>query len=865
MKLNAETRALAALFAVLTLVLSAGASLAEDVDHPALREQLGLMERGGALPGVSGSVAGGLVNPALWPMLRSSGLYLGWDELEGDPYNGREHKDLTTILGAGNLGFGVRYRSLEDASHYEYTLGLAGGDKSLSLGASYVWTRGAESSFGKRSQINLGAIHRWRLFSLGYSTGYDFEAEHSITQADLGLRPLGPRLTLFGGASHIETDDLSDGQGGEYDDLAFSYGLEAKVLPGLNVAAIGRDSGSFSLRVDLAWGGSEAGGPPMRSVLGGRMHYDDDQKHVATTYSLETGVGPHLGMLFAKPHLYPEMHMRGGMSYRRYRYFDDSRRFLDVLNRMAAYAQDPSVAGVVLNLSNMGTSPANLWELRAQLAGLRAAGKKVVVYFDRAGLSLYMLASVADEIWMDPMGDLDIMGLVLGRSYYSRMLDKMGVGLDEWRFFTYKSALEGFSRTSMSDADREQLQAFMMDWYEEAVGLILDARGVSRESWDGLVNSKAYLLPKEALAAGLVDKLGDFHAASDGASEAGRRPSRDRVQAELGGLYGDRVWGPEEWGEPDRIALLYAIGGCSMDSGIEGRRLSKVIRGMRENEKIKAVVMRADSPGGDPLPSDLVSRELKETMDDKPVYISQGQVAASGGYWISMHSDAILASPFTLTGSIGVISGHFWDKGLGDKIGMDYDHVQIGDHADIYSGPSLPILGISIPHRPVTAEERKRAEFTMKDLYQDFTEQVAEGRGMTAAEIDAIGQGRIWSGTAGLENGLVDEIGGLWSSLLAAKQAAGIPAERRVTLVEAPDLGMFNLGIFQPKLLGMKLRWFGGDENAAADQELPLLSGRPWDQLPRAEREYLEQLIAAEGAPVLMMPPLAIEGVTLDP
>jgi protease IV len=854
-----------ALIGLTIMTFSGGTAFAETVDHPALVEHLGLMERAGALPGVSGSVLAGLVNPATWPMQRDGGTYFGWEDVEGDPYPDQDHNDFSSVLSAGNLGFGLRYRSLDEASHYTYTLGLAGGDRSHSTGFSYTWTRGAESSFGAKSQLNLGSVHHWRHVSLGASVAVEFESENNIYQLDLGLRPLGPRFTLFGGASFLDSDDLDDGMGGEYDEMAFSYGLEAKILPGLDIAAMGRDSGEISLRLDFAFGANAAGKPPVRSGFGARFHLDDEQEHAATTYSLESGIGPHLGMLWAKPNQYPELHLQGGLSYRNFRWFDDRRRFIDLLAQIADRAEDPSVGGVVINLSGFGTSPANLWELRAQLAGLRAAGKKVVIYFDRAGSSLFMLASVADELWIDTLGDLDIRGLAFGRTYLAGMLDKVGIGLDEWRFFTYKSALEGLSRTSMSDADREQYLAFMTDWYEEGVSLILEARGVSREDWDELVNGKAYLLPEEALAAGLVDGVGDFHEMRDAAKDADRRETGDRVVAKLDGLFGDRVWGPEEWGEPDRIALLYAIGECSMDAGIQGRRLSKTIRGVRDNSKVKAVVMRADSPGGDPLPSDLVSRELKETMESKPVLISQGQVAASGGYWISMHSHAIHASPFTLTGSIGVISGHFWDKSLGEKIGMDYDQVKIGEHADLDRGPVLPLIGAMLPHRPVTTEERARAEETIRTLYHDFTEEVAEGRGMSVEEVDAVAQGRVWSGTDGLEIGLIDEISGLWGTLHAAKQEAGIPADRRIELLEAPSLGDFNFGMFKPSLLGVSLPWFGGNAAETMPDASDLLAAAPWSSLPTAERLYLEQLINAKGSPLTMMAPIAIEGVELTP
>ena len=240
-------------------------------------------------------------------------------------------------------------------------------------------------------------------------------------------------------------------------------------------------------------------------------------------------------------------------------------------------------------------------------------------------------------------------------------------------------------------------------------------------------------------------------------------------------------------------------------------------------------------------------------------------MAASGGYWISMHGDKIFVSPFTLTGSIGVISAHIWDQGLGDKVGMDYDKVQIGEHADYQSGPVLPLIGVQIPHRPVTAEERARAESLIRTLYRDFTEQVAEGRNMTPEQVDRVGQGRIWSGDDGLALGLVDGIDGLWGSLLAAKRAAGIPDDRPVTLVEGPELGLFDFGLFTPEFLGQSLLARALGVKTAPAAPATLLRGAPWDRLPDQERDYLEALIVAGGAPLVMLPPFAVEGVRLEP
>jgi len=235
------------------------------------------------------------------------------------------------------------------------------------------------------------------------------------------------------------------------------------------------------------------------------------------------------------------------------------------------------------------------------------------------------------------------------------------------------------------------------------------------------------------------------------------------------------------------------------------------------------------------LPSDIVAQELKKTMEKKPVIVSQGMVAASGGYWISMNSNKIVAAPWTITGSIGVIGGWLYDKGFADKLGMTYDNVQMGKHADLGGGPTLPFIGASIPRRNLTPEERSYMEISIKKMYQNFVGKVAKGRNLTSEKVDEIGQGRVWTGTKGKELGLVDEIGGLEKAVSLAREAAKIPGWRKVELKEMPDKGLFDPNMFAPKLLGIKLP--------------------QWRESKRLEMEYWKLFLASEGRPMAMLPP----------
>ncbi|MCP4547398.1 MAG: hypothetical protein GY835_13150 [bacterium] len=853
---------------IMLVMISLSSTLAEDIDHPALSSHLQMLDRLTVTPGSSGSVAAGLINPAVWGTSSGNGSYMDFYNPVADAAGAGETTDLLGVSKLGPLGFGVNYRDYDFVNgpghtNYLYTLGLGFGNRSGGLGLSYSWSKGGHNLFEPRELINLGMIVRRSFCSFGSSMSYDFESENTIWQMDLGFRPFGPRLTLFGGASYIGAGDYGiPGTDDEYDKYAGNFGIDAKLLPGLSVAAGMRDTGELSLALNVSFGGGNDGRVPVMKI-GARYHADDEQMHSGSTVSYEATTDNSVFRFLARPNAYPEITLAGDRPYRTFRFFDDRTTFLSTMEMLSAMASDAGVGGVLINMSGASMSPAKYWELRAQLAGFRAAGKKVIIYFDRVGMFDYMLTSIADEIWMDPWGDLDVSGLAFGMTYFSDLLDKMGVGFQEFRHFRYKSAMESFSRMEMSDGQREQLEVLFGDWFEELVKITCETRGLTRAQWDELMNEKQYLIPEEALAAGLVDKIGDFHDARAAVQDAERRTTPDRAVANIANFGGDPLWSGDEWGEPQRIAVLYAIGPCAMDDGIRGRQLSRVIRALRENPAVKAIVLRSDSPGGDPLPSDLVSRELKLTREVKPVVISQGMVAASGGYWISMHSDKILASPVTITGSIGVIGGHFYDNGLSDKVGMNYQGLKFGEHSDLYRGASIPFIGIGLPHRPANDAEIERAKVSMMDLYDKFIASVAEGRGMSVEEVAEVAQGRVWTGNQGLENGLVDEIGGLWDSIHKACELAGIGPDERVELVQGPGIGLFPTPDFLPDLPGLSLsRLFGVDQ---VEEPENLLSGGLWDSLDDNERIYIEQMLLNPGKPVLVMDPITVQGASLNP
>ena len=785
-------------------------------------------------PGTTGSVAGGLFNPASWVVQRRGGLFLAWNDGAGN----LTRDDFTGVASVRGLSFGMRQFKLEPTAGdvfrvRDYVVGLGLGTRGSALGLSYAWGGGDLDRAARHERFGIGAVTRLRPASLGLSWTRDLEVDDNFLQADLGIRPLGPRFTLFGDAVYEH--------GQSFEDIVSGYGAEIRPIPGLALAVKARSTGEIGLRVNMALGTT--------ADLSFRPQLDDDGERSAATYALELGGPfPSLGHGPARhARAYPTLDLKGPMAYQRHAFFDKRRTLLDALRRIESIADDPSAAGVVVNLSGAQIGTEMLWEIREQLAGLRARGKKVIVYVDRAGMSGYMLATVADQIWMDPAGMLDLRGLALSRTYMMHALDKLGLGVDEWRFFTYKSAFETYSRDSMSEPDREQRQDLVDDMYEEMAVAVTTTRGLTRAAWDSLVDNQGIFLPEDARAAGLVDAIGSFETARETAGRAPARTRPDASSAVLAGVTGEPVWSPIEWGTPPRIAVLYAIGPCEMDRGIRGRTLARAIKQAREDRSVVAVVLRADSPGGDGLPSDLVAREMIETAKRKPVIVSQGQVAASGGYWISTYADTIVASPLTITGSIGVIGGWIWNKEFGSKIGFDYDGVKRGASADAGEGFRLPLLGVTVPDRPLTESERQRIEKMIRASYEEFVGKVAQGRGLDEKYVDSIGQGRVWSGTRGKQNGLVDEIGGLWRGLQIAKAAAGIAPNREIEILEGPKISSVDWSFLRPQLPDLP----GVAEPAGLESALP-----------EAERDFLRRILQSRGAPIYMMEPIEIHDGT---
>ena len=815
-------------------------------------------------PGVSSGALGGFLNPAAGSTSfkgRPEAAY--WfsfkDDWLGEPGDDSAVFDNWGLATSGWLQAGVNSHTFArpGGGHvrvYDWQLGLSGGNRGSRLGLAYRWAAGDNEEIGREDALVLGWLARpGRALSLGLSHTNSVQSNRHQTVLDLGLRPLGTdRLTLFGDVVLDDGENLGGGYwgagltlqpidgvmlGGRVHDDPFSDELTVAVNVGF---AFGDDATHLVSTVNdqrEAFYVVGRANPPQRNLVDDvKAPWERRQARYAPL-NLENRV----------------------LTYQKYQWFDERRvAWLDLAEYLDAVERDQGLDGVVIDLRDFVARPSLNWELRQRLQRLQAQGKEVVAIVNRVDLPRYYLASVADHIVMDPEGDLVLYGVATGRTYFADMLAKLGVGYQELRYFRYKSAAEVGSRMDMSEGQREQSQRLVDVIYEEFREVIGRARGLDAKQFDALVNDTVALTPERARERGLVDQVGRRHDVTEwlrkerGAALSGPHPRH------AAGAY------PEaRWGEPPRIAVVYAVGICDMDTGIEGRATGRHLEELARDPSVKAVVLRADSPGGDPLPSDLVAAGLARCREaGKPVIVSQGDVAASGGYWISMNGEEILTTPLTVTGSIGVIAAWIHDDGAAEKLGLHYDGVKRGDRADLLRQWQVPNLGVGLPHRALDEAELGMVKQYILEAYDGFVSRVAKGRGMSEDAVREVAQGRVWMGGDAIERGLCDRFGGLSAALDLARERAGLAPDDEVTYTEYPPRELINLsGLLGGSPLG--LLPLGGLAPLPALDAAPL----PWQTFdgPAATgapvaplddgRWYLEAVSRELGRPTMVLPP----------
>ena len=441
----------------------------------------------------------------------------------------------------------------------------------------------------------------------------------------------------------------------------------------------------------------------------------------------------------------------------------------DIIANIDYAKNDPNISGIFLELSSVGTSTANIEELRHHIVSFRESGKFVITYSETMAQNAYYLATAGDEIYINPDGMLDIHGMASQIMFYKNLLDKLDIEIQIIRGPNnkFKSAVEPYFLDKMSDANREQMTKLLNSMWYQVVSDINASRGISTQRINELANNLALTFDaKVALDEHFVDGLVYRDQIIARIKELANIDNSKKINILTNSQYASARPAPKA--KANKIAVIYANGqiidGEGNDNTIGSITLSKAIREARQNKKVKAIVMRVNSPGGSALASEVIRREVELAKAEKPFIISMGSYAASGGYWISAEGDHIFADPTTLTGSIGVF-GTFPNakKFMNEKLGLTFDVVKTNENADFGSMVE-----------PLTPYQLAMLQKYVGNTYNDFTALVARTRGLRQSYVDSIGQGRVWTGADALELGLVDEMGGLDKAIEYAANAANL-------------------------------------------------------------------------------------------
>jgi protease-4 len=454
----------------------------------------------------------------------------------------------------------------------------------------------------------------------------------------------------------------------------------------------------------------------------------------------------------------------------------------NIVENLRKAGRDPRITGVLLMPSGLQAPYwAKLQEIRDALIDFRRSGKTATAYLEYGGDREYFLATGCDRIFLVPSSPLNVSGLATYELFLRGTLDKIGAYPDMYRIGDYKTAWNQLTQKGFTPAHREMDESLNNDMYDQLVRAIADARKKTPSEVRRILDQGPFL-PEDALRAGLIDDVA-YDDQIDGKLRAeGRSTHRldlddySRVSAASFGI-----------GAGPRIAVLYVDGtiasgksGYDPASGgvVGSETLIESIRRIRDDSSIRAIVVRIDSPGGSSVASDVIWRELVITRDRRrgtPLVVSMSDLAASGGYYVAAAAPTIVAEPGTLTGSIGIVGGKIVIGGTLGKLGITSDSVSNGRNAEMDS-----------PFRPFTPGQRAKFEEQLQAFYDQFVEKVAQTRHMTAEQVDALGQGRVWTGQQAKQLGLVDALGGLDRAIALAKQAAKIPAESGVEVVTYP-------------------------------------------------------------------------------
>ena len=447
----------------------------------------------------------------------------------------------------------------------------------------------------------------------------------------------------------------------------------------------------------------------------------------------------------------------------------------DMVKAIEQAKTDSKIKGILLDLSFVQAGTVTRKELRDALIDFKESDKFIYAYSKNYFQNAYHLATAADKIFLNPLGSVEFGGYAANISFYKRMLDKIGVEMQVYYAGNFKGASEPYRLEKLSDPNRMQIRQYINDLYDNLLEDVSESRNKSKQELRKIANEYLARTPEDAVKYGLIDEVAYFDEVISAMKSSLGLEEDDKLNVTTMQSYSKGVDSDIDLKVKDRIAVVFAEGtintGVSAPGGIGDDKYTKIIRKLRKDDKVKAIVMRVNSGGGSALASENIWRELVLAKEQgKVVVASMGDVAASGGYYISAMADKILAEESTITGSIGVFSMIPNAKELfNDKLGITLDTVLTGEMAN-------GIYGVLV--EPHNAKQKKILQQQTEQMYEIFLKRVADGRGMTRDEVHEVAQGRVWTGNRALANGLIDEIGDLEKSIATAAELAGLEKYR---------------------------------------------------------------------------------------
>ncbi len=445
---------------------------------------------------------------------------------------------------------------------------------------------------------------------------------------------------------------------------------------------------------------------------------------------------------------------------------------VQVKEAIAKAKSDDNIKGIYLDAPILMAGIATVEELRQALIDFKSEGKFVVSYGEFYTEGAYYLASVADKIYLHPEGSLEINGLAANLAFFKGMFDKLEIEPQVFRVGDFKSAVEPFIREDMSEENRTQLRSLLNSVNDQMMSNMAKSRNMSLEQVQEISSKMLVRNPQDAKELAMVDDLLYLDQVKDQLKELVGTGEEDELEMISYSNY--RKSYSSYKSSRNKVAVIVASGDIVPGKGdmdnVGSDKFAKEIRKARENDDIKAIVMRINSPGGSFIASDVMWRELKLASEVKPVIASMSDVAASGGYYLAMACDTIMAQPNTITGSIGIFSIIFNAQGfLNNKLGVTTDEVATGEISTLYT-----------MSRPLSEEQKRIIQKDTDEGYETFVTKAAEGRGMSVDDIKAIASGRVWSGLQALDNGLIDQLGGIDDAIALAAEKAGVADDYKV-------------------------------------------------------------------------------------